>query len=93
MASRALDDDLFSAEWARRNSMQDAGLAGEIFPGERTRGADDVSRRALSDDVAAEFAGAGTEIDDIVGVADCLLVVLDDEDGVAEITERFERAR
>src|SRR3546814_13971283 len=35
-------------------------------------------------------AGAGTHVDDVVGVADGVLVMLDDEDGVAEIAEALE---
>ena len=43
------------------------------------------------DDVAAEASGAGAEIDDVVGVADGVFVVLDHEHGVAEIAELLER--
>ena len=46
--------------------------------------------RAFGDDVAAETAGAGAEVEDVVGVADGVFVVLDDEDGVAEVAEVFE---
>ena len=47
--------------------------------------------RALEDDVAAVVAGAGSEIDDVVGGADRLLVVLDDDHGVAEIAQPRQR--
>ena len=43
--------------------------------------------RALGDDVTAEAACAGAEIENIVGVADGFFVVFDDEDGVAEIAQ------
>ena len=46
-----------------------------------------LRRRALEDHVAAVLAGAGPEIDHVVGRADRLLVVLDDDDGVAEIAQ------
>ena len=46
---------------------------------------------SLEDHMAAVLAGAGPEIDQIVGGADRLLVVLDDEHGVAEIAELAER--
>ena len=42
-------------------------------------------------DVAAEAAGARTEVDDPVGGLDRLLVVLDDEHGVAEIAQAVQR--
>ena len=41
--------------------------------------------------MAAVFAGAGAEVEDVVGLADGVFVVLDDEDGVAEVAEVFER--
>ena len=45
---------------------------------------------AGGDEVAAVFAGAGAEVEDVVGLADGVFVVLDDEDGVAEVAEVFE---
>ena len=39
---------------------------------------------------AAEFSGAGAEIDDVVSGANGVGVVFDDEDGVAEIPQGFE---
>ena len=47
----------------------------------------DLVRRALRDDFAAMHAGAGPDIDDIVGRADRILVMLDDDHGVAEIAQ------
>ena len=38
-------------------------------------------------------SGAGTEVDDVVGAADCLFIVLDDQNGVAEIAQVFERGQ
>ena len=52
----------------------------------------DVLGRALGDDLAAVPAGARTEVDDVVGRLDRLLVVLDDEHGVAEIAQPVQRA-
>ena len=50
-----------------------------------------VGRRALEDQLAAVLAGAGTEVDHVVGGADRLFVVLDDDDGVAEIAQPRQR--
>ena len=47
--------------------------------------------RAFGDDAAAQPACAGAEIEHIIGVADGVFVVLDDEDRVAEIAQSFER--
>ena len=43
------------------------------------------------DDVAAVLAGAGADVDHVVGDPDRLLVVLDDEHGVAEVAQADER--
>ena len=51
-----------------------------------------LRRRALGDDVAAVLAGARAHVDEPVGAAHHLLVVLDDEHGVAEVAQPLERA-
>ena len=43
-----------------------------------------------ADDLAAVDAGAGAHVDDMVGVADRVLVMLDDEHGVAEAAQALE---
>jgi len=53
--------------------------------GERVRVGHDVGRQSLGDDVAAVDAGAGADIDDVVGGADRVLVVLDHDHRVAEV--------
>src|SRR5260370_30104258 len=52
----------------------------------------DLGGFALSDEVAAGVAGAGPQIDNEIGAANGVFIVLDDEDGVAEIAQLFERA-
>ena len=47
--------------------------------------------RALGDDLAAVHAGAGAHVDQPVGGAHRLLVVLDDDHGVAEVAQALER--
>ena len=47
--------------------------------------------RAFGDDLAAMDAGAGADIDHIVGGADGVLVMLDDDHGVAEVAQSFQR--
>ena len=42
---------------------------------------------AGADHLAAVLAGAGPDVDDVVGDSDRLLVVLDDEDRVAEVAQ------
>ena len=56
----------------------------------------DVLGRALGDDLAAVDAGGRADVDDVVGRADRVLVVLDDDHGVAEVAQvaqRLEQAR
>ncbi len=74
----------------------DFKFAGEIFAGPALRRGDQVGDLALGDEVAAVDAGAGADVEHIIGGADRVLVVLDDDHGVAEIAqplERFEQAR
>jgi hypothetical protein len=54
------------------------GYGGDLFGG------------ALGDDAAPALAAFGAEVDDPVGVADDVEVVLDDDDGVAEVGEAVE---
>ena len=51
----------------------------------------DALDRTAVDDGAAVLAGAGTDVDDPVALADGLLVVLDDEHGVAEVAQPDQR--
>src|SRR5205085_10402907 len=41
--------------------------------------------------LAAVLPGTGTQVEQVVGLAHRLLVVLDDDDGVAEVAELLER--
>ena len=50
----------------------------------------DLLGGAVGDDAAAAFAALGAEVEDVVGVADDVEVVLDDDDGVAEVGEAVE---
>ena len=55
-----------------------------------------LAQRAVDDDLAAVAPRAGTEIDDVLGAANRLLVVLDDDDRVAlrhELLDRVEQQR
>jgi hypothetical protein len=51
---------------------------------------EEVVERAGADDFAAVDSGAGAHVDDMVGGADRVLVMLDDEHGVAEAAEALE---
>jgi hypothetical protein len=68
-------------------------FAGEIFPGQRLRIVHDVGRRALGDDVPAMGTGAGADIEHMVGEANGVLIVLDYNNGVAEIAQPLQRVQ
>ena len=57
-----------------------------MTPGERAAGPQRVDG-ALEDHLAAGGAGAGTEVDDVIGDRDYFRLVLDDEDGVALVAQ------
>ena len=69
----------------------DVLASGHIGAGERRGGIHDFGGRAAGYERAAVTACAGSEIDDVVGAADGFFVVLDDEHGVAEVAQVFER--
>ena len=52
----------------------------------------DLGEDARGEELAAELAGAGAEVEQMVGGAEDVGVVLDDEDGVAEVAQVFEDA-
>ena len=68
----------------------DVDFAGEVLAGDRGGVGHDLGGGAVGHEEAAVFAGAGAEVEDVVGFADGVFVVLDDEDGVAEIAQGFE---
>ena len=70
---------------------RDAAAAGEVSAGEAVGVGGDFVRGALGDDVATVDAGGRSHVDQVVGGADGVLVVLDDEDGVAEGLEAAQR--
>ena len=68
----------------------DPALAGEVLAGQRGRVLGDLLRRAGGDHVAAVFAGAGPEVDQVVGGHHRALVVLDHDHRVAEVAQAVE---
>ncbi len=62
-------------------------LAAQILRGQAVGAVHEVVGRRGADHVAAEFAGARPHVDDPIGRAHRLLVVLDDEDRVAQVAQ------
>ena len=84
------DGDPVAGEFAGFGAGEDFDFAGEVLAGEGGGVVHDLLGGAVGDEVAAVFAGSGAEVEDVVGFADGVFVVLDDEDGVAEVAEVFE---
>ena len=87
-APRTVNEPLSSS---RRGGIAIVPLAGEELTGDGLLVLHHVLRRAFRDDLAAVLARARPHVDEPVGGAHHLLVVLDDENGVAEIAEPLER--
>ena len=71
---------------------RDLPLAGQVLAGDRGRCAGHLVGRAGRHHLAAVLAGAGAEVDQVVGGAHHRLVVLDHEHGIAEVAQPQERA-
>ena len=89
--ARAEDGDRFAIRAAALGKHGDPLASGDVGAGERGGRVHDFRRRSAGDQLAAMTAGAGAEVDDIVGAADGFFIVLDDEHGVAEVAQVFER--
>ena len=68
----------------------DGALAGEILAGGRRLARQHIVDDTLHHDLAAVDARAGTHLDDVVGGANGVLVMLHHDDGVADVAQAFE---
>ena len=85
---RAADlDDVLPGHRAPRVGYGNLQPAGEIGARERVHLAQDLLDAALGHNLAAVRAGAGAEVDEVVRGADGGLVVLHDDDRVAEVAQ------
>ena len=90
---RPADHDLSLAGFAAGRRGLDGPLAAQIRAGHRRRVAQQLRGRALEDDLSAVLAGARPQVHDVVGLADGLFVVLDDDHGVAQISQATQRGQ
>src|SRR5205085_11238343 len=86
----ALQGELLAGALAALLRERDCAAAAEIIRGQAGLALQDLVIAAVADDVAAMDAGARAHVDDIIGGADRILVMLDDDHGVAEIAEAAE---
>ena len=85
-------DQCARSEWLvsfGRNA--DAQLSAEVTTGQRLRCGSDLVECALGDDLSAERTRAGTDVDDVVGRRNGVVIVLDNEHRVAEVAQTFQR--
>ena len=85
--ARAGELEVLAAGFAAMLGDGDGGAAGEVFAGDGVGIGGDFGDGAGGEELAAEFACAGAEVEQVVGGADDVGVVLDDEDGVAEVAQ------
>ena len=87
---RAVDGELLAVALAALGRDVDLARAVEVGGGERVLGLEHLLERAFGHHLAAMDARAGAEIDDVVGGADRVLVMLDHDHRVAEIAQALE---
>ena len=75
----------------RRRRRRDLPAPRQVGAGQRVTARQQVVDGAGDHDLTAVLTGAGTDVDDPVGAADGVLVVLDDDEGVAEVAQAGER--
>ena len=92
LCSRApRDAQLLAVALAPALRDRDLALAAQERAGDRARLGEQHLERAVRDDLAAVLPRPGADVDDPVGGPDGLLVVLDDEHGVAEVAQARQR--
>ena len=89
--ARAAHDERLAVALAAPLRRRDRALAGEELSGRRRLAREHVVERALHDDPAAVHAGARPHLDEVVGGANGVLVVLDDDHRVADVAQALER--
>ena len=87
----AADDERLAAAGPALGRDRHRPLAAQVGAGDRARLGEDDLERPVRDDLAAVLARPGPDVEDPVGGPDRLLVVLDDEDRVAEVAQPGER--
>ena len=85
------DDERLAVAAAPLCRRRDRALPRQELPGRRLPASEDVFQRPLHDDGAAVNTGPGSHFDDVIGGPDRVLVVLDDDDRVADVAQAFER--
>ncbi len=88
----AVDGEVEAVAGPPARGQGDLACAAQVLTGDGLAAADDLLQGAGDHHLAALLAGAGPHVDDVVGGAHHRLVVLDDEDGVAEVAQPLQGA-
>src|SRR5260370_10500299 len=91
VCTRAKNLDRFSVGAAAFFRHGNFCCATQILTGERFGGGFNLRRFAMRDQVAAGVSGTGAGIDNEISSADGVFVVLDDQNGIAEVAKMLER--
>src|SRR4051794_19757511 len=90
-----MDGEMLARALASRGLKRDFAAAAEIIGGKAGLASEELVERTLADHLAAVDAGTRPHVDDMVRVANRILVMLDHEHGVTErlqALQRFEEA-
>ena len=87
----ALDDERLAVAGPAHRGDRHGPFAAQECAGDRSRLGQDHFERPVGDDLAAVLPGPGPDVHDPVRGPDGLLVVLDDEDRVAEVAQPGQR--
>src|SRR6202167_6633472 len=90
MAAGAFHRDPVAFQWTWGVAADGLQFAGEIAPGQGNVGYHDLLRGPGSDHVAPEFARAGAQVDDVIGMANGVFIVLYHQNRITEVTQRLE---
>ena len=85
--ARAGDAEFVRPRLAASRRNLDAKFVGEITAGERVRHLDDLAVSASADDFSAVFSGARAEVENAVGGAHDVGIVLDHENRVSQVAQ------
>ena len=85
--ARAGDAEFVRAGLAASRRNLNVEFVGKVAAGERVRHLEDLVVGARADDFSATLSGARTEVENVVGGAHDVGIVLDDEDRVSQIAQ------
>ena len=83
--------DLLLVALAPGGGHRNFARSGQILPGHRPRIALNGGGRAVADDLAAMHPGTGTNIKDVIGLTDHILVMFHHDHRIALIAQVLER--